>query len=156
MNKEFGYVRVAAVVPELRVANPIFNTDVILKEVDVLEEKGVQIALFPELSLTGYTCGDLFLQDVLLEKAKDSLIRLAHATQDKNIYVIVGLPFLVGNELYNCAAAVGRGHILGIVPKTYIPNYQAFYEARWFSSEAHLQMTEAVSYTHLSFFTNDF
>lgn len=142
MNKEFGYVRVAAVVPELKVANPIFNTDVILKEVDVLEEKGVQIALFPELSLTGYTCGDLFLQDVLLEKAKDSLIKLAHATQDKKIYVIVGLPFLVGNELYNCAAVVGRGHILGIVPKTYIPNYQEFYEARWFSSEAHLQMPE--------------
>ena len=142
MNKEFGYVRVAAVVPELKVANPIFNTDVILKEIDVLEEKGVQIALFPELSLTGYTCGDLFLQDVLLEKAKDSLIKLTHATQDKNIYVIVGLPLIVGNELYNCAAVVGRGHILGIVPKTYIPNYQEFYEARWFSSEAHLQMTE--------------
>ena len=88
MNKEFGYVRVAAVVPELKVANPIFNTDVILKEIDVLEGKGVQIALFPELSLTGYTCGDLFLQDVLLEKAKDSLIKLAHATQDKNIYVM--------------------------------------------------------------------
>ena len=144
MNKEFGYVRVAAVVPELRVANPIFNTDVILKEIDVLEGKGVQIALFPELSLTGYTCGDLFLQDVLLEKAKDSLIEIKHATQDKNIYVIVGLPFFIGNELYNCAAVVGRGHILGIVPKTYIPNYQEFYEARWFSSGAHLPMTEVI------------
>lgn len=147
MNKEFGYVRVAAVVPELRVANPIFNTEVILKEMDVLEKKGVQIALFPELSLTGYTCGDLFLQDLLLEKAKDSLIKIKHATQNKNIYVIVGFPFLVGNELYNCAAVVGRGHILGIVPKTYIPNYQEFYEARWFSSGIHLQLSE-VTFDH--------
>ena len=142
MNKEFGYVRVSAVVPELKVANPVFNTEVILKEMDILESKGVQIALFPELCLTGYTCGDLFLQDLLLESARDGLVKIKQATKDKNIYVIVGLPFLVGSELYNCAIVVGKGSILGIVPKTYIPNYQEFYEARWFSSASHLKVTE--------------
>ena len=144
MNKEFGYVRVSAVVPELKVANPVFNTEVILKEMDILESKGVQIALFPELCLTGYTCGDLFLQDLLLESARDGLVKIKQATKDKNIYVIVGLPFLVGSELYNCAIVVGKGSILGIVPKTYIPNYQEFYEARWFSSASHLKVTEIV------------
>ena len=144
MNKEFGYVRVSAVVPELKVANPVFNTEVILKEMDILESKGVQIALFPELCLTGYTCGDLFLQDLLLESARDGLVKIKQATKDKNIYVIVGLPFLVGSELYNCAIVVGKGSILGIVPKTYIPNYQEFYEARWFSSASHLNVTEIV------------
>ena len=144
MNKEFGYVRVSAVVPELKVANPVFNTEVILKEMDILESKGVQIALFPELCLTGYTCGDLFLQDLLLESARDGLVKIKQATKDKNIYVIVGLPFLVGSELYNCAIVVGKGSILGIVPKTYIPNYQEFYEARWFSSASHLKVTDIV------------
>ena len=144
MNKEFGFVRVCAVVPELKVANPVFNTEVILKEMDILESKGVQIALFPELCLTGYTCGDLFLQDLLLESARDGLVKIKQATKDKNIYVIVGLPFLVGSELYNCAIVVGKGSILGIVPKTYIPNYQEFYEARWFSSASHLKVTEIV------------
>lgn len=144
MNKEFGFVRVSAVVPELKVANPVFNTEVILKEMDILESKGVQIALFPELCLTGYTCGDLFLQDLLLESARDGLVKIKQATKDKNIYVIVGLPFLVGSELYNCAIVVGKGSILGIVPKTYIPNYQEFYEARWFSSASHLKVTEIV------------
>lgn len=144
MNKEFGFVRVSAVVPELKVANPVFNTEVILKEMDILESKGVQIALFPELCLTGYTCGDLFLQDLLLESARDGLVKIKSRTKDKNIYVIVGLPFLVGSELYNCAIVVGKGSILGIVPKTYIPNYQEFYEARWFSSASHLKVTEIV------------
>ena len=144
MNKEFGFVRVCAVVPELKVANPVFNTEVILKEMDILESKGVQIALFPELCLTGYTCGDLFLQDLLLERARDGLVKIKQATKNKNIYVIVGLPFLVGSELYNCAIVVGKGSILGIVPKTYIPNYQEFYEARWFSSASHLKVTEIV------------
>ena len=144
MNKEFGFVRVCAVVPELKVANPVFNTEVILKEMDILESKGVQIALFPELCLTGYTCGDLFLQDLLLERARDGLVKIKSRTKNKNIYVIVGLPFLVGSELYNCAIVVGKGSILGIVPKTYIPNYQEFYEARWFSSASHLKVTEIV------------
>ncbi len=144
MNKEFGFVRVGAVVPEIKVANPRFNTDIILKEMEILEKKGVQIALFPELSITGYTCGDLFLQDTLLKKALECLLELKKATKNKNIHLIVGAPLSLKGKLYNCAILISNGKILGIVPKTHIPNYQEFYEARWFSSGRDLQITEIV------------
>lgn len=127
MNKEFGYVRVAAVVPELKVANAIYNTEEIISEVKKLAKDGVQIALFPELSLTGYSCGDLFLQDVLIEKVVECLKKIVLETSNLNIISIVGAPILYGNRLYNCGVVINKGKILGIVPKSYIPSEENKY-----------------------------
>ena len=138
MLKRFGFIRVGASVPELRVANVEFNTKEIIKEIKILESKGVQILTFPELCLTGYTCGDLFSQEILLEKSLCGLKDIMNATKELNIVVIVGMPIVCDNQLFNCGVVVSRGEILGIVPKTYIPNYGEFYEKRWFSSSKNL------------------
>ena len=138
MLKRFGFIRVGASVPELRVANVEFNTKEIIKEIKILESKGVQILTFPELCLTGYTCGDLFSQEILLEKSLYGLKDIMNATKELNIVVIVGMPIVCDNQLFNCGVVVSRGEILGIVPKTYIPNYGEFYEKRWFSSSKNL------------------
>ena len=134
MNKKYGYVRVAAAVPELKVANVKFNTEEIIKEIKLLNQEGVQIVVFPELSITGYTCADLFSQDVLLTEALNGLKKIMMETSDLNIISIVGAPIVCDNQLFNCAIVINRGEILGIVPKTYIPNYSEFYEKRWFST----------------------
>ena len=134
MNKKYGYVRVAAAVPELKVANVKFNTEEIIKEIKLLTQEGVQIVVFPELSITGYTCADLFSQDVLLTEALNGLKKIMMETSDLNIISIVGAPIVCDNQLFNCAIVINRGEILGIVPKTYIPNYSEFYEKRWFST----------------------
>lgn len=138
MLNRFGFIRVGASVPELRVANVEFNTKEIIKEIKILESKGVQILTFPELCLTGYTCGDLFSQEILLEKSLCGLKDIMNATKELNIVVIVGMPIVCDNQLFNCGVVVSRGEILGIVPKTYIPNYGEFYEKRWFSSSKNL------------------
>ncbi len=134
MNKKYGYVRVAASVPELRVANVEFNTNEIIKEIKVLDNEVVQIVTFPELCITGYTCADLFSQDILLNKALDGLKKILDETSKLDIISILGVPIVCDNQLFNCGVVINKGEVLGIVPKTYIPNYGEFYEKRWFST----------------------
>lgn len=134
MNKRFGYVRVASSVVELKVGNVDFNTKEIIKEIKSLDKEGVQIVTFPELCLTGYTCADLFSQDILIRKSYDGLKNIMDSTKGLDIISIIGAPIVSDNQLFNCGVVVNNGEILGIVPKTYIPNYGEFYEKRWFST----------------------
>ncbi|MGN1370894.1 MAG: NAD(+) synthase [Candidatus Coprovivens sp.] len=134
MNKKYGYIRVAASVPELKVANVTFNVEEIIKEMKNLDKEGVQIVTFPELCLTGYTCADLFSQDILIEQSLIGLDKILNETSELGIISIIGIPIVCDNQLFNCAIVVNRGEVLGIVPKTYIPNYGEFYEKRWFST----------------------
>ena len=133
MNK-YGYVKVAACIPSLNVADCTFNTTHIIDNMRKAAAQGVQIIAFPELSITSYTCGDLFLQPTLLKQAEASLARIADASMEMQIVAIVGLPVEVGNAIYNCAAVVAQGEIVGLVPKCYTPNYSEFAEDRWFAS----------------------
>ena len=134
MNKKFGYVRVAASVPELKVANVEFNTKEVIKEIKALDKEGVQIVTFPELCLTGYTCADLFSQDILITKSKEAIKEVIDSTKLLDIISIIGVPIVCDNQLFNCGVVINKGEILGVVPKTYIPNYGEFYEKRWFST----------------------
>lgn len=134
MNKKFGYVRVAASVPELKVANVEFNTKEVIKEIKALDKEGVQIVTFPELCLTGYTCADLFSQDILITKSKEAIKAVIDSTKLLDIISIIGAPIVCDNQLFNCGVVINKGEILGVVPKTYIPNYGEFYEKRWFST----------------------
>lgn len=134
MNKKFGYIRVAASVPELKVANVEFNTKEVIKEIKALDKEGVQIVTFPELCLTGYTCADLFSQDILITKSKEAIKVVIDSTKLLDIISIIGAPIVCDNQLFNCSVVINKGKILGIVPKTYIPNYGEFYEKRWFST----------------------
>lgn len=136
-----GFVKVAAVTPELKVADVEFNTDRIISYIDEAAASGNKVIVFPELCITGYTCQDLFLQDRLLEAAKDALLVIAERTKEIDALVLVGLPLEVFGKLYNVAAVISRGKILGIVPKTHMPNYNEFYEARHFASGDKLQTT---------------
>lgn len=131
---DYGFVRVAAAVPELKVAGCSYNADRIIEMIGEAETAGAQMVIFPELSLTAYTCGDLFQQELLLKKALDALRTVAESTNALNILAIVGLPLMLDNQLFNCAAVLQKGKILGIVPKTYIPGYKEFYEERWFAA----------------------
>lgn len=134
MNKKYGYVRVAASVPELKVANVEFNTKEVIKEIKALDKEGVQIVTFPELCLTGYTCADLFSQDILITKSKEAIKEVIDSTKLLDIISIIGAPIVCDNQLFNCGVVINKGEILGVVPKTYIPNYGEFYEKRWFST----------------------
>ncbi|MDR0817661.1 MAG: NAD(+) synthase, partial [Clostridiales Family XIII bacterium] len=128
-----GFIRVAAVTPEIRVADCAFNVARIHEAARAAADKGAKIIVFPELSVTGYTCGDLFLQDTLLDAAKRSLAYLVSSSEGLDAVVIVGLPLIFGGKLYNTAAVYSDGELLGIVPKTHIPNYGEFYELRHFT-----------------------
>lgn len=136
MYKKFGFMRVGASVPKIEISNVDFNVEEIKKVMDEAFKRGVEITLFPELSLTGYTCADLFLNEHLLKKAKDGLIELKRFSSSVKGVFIVGVPVKADNQLFNCAAVLENGHILGLVPKTYIPNYGEFYEKRWFSEDS--------------------
>lgn len=140
--KEYGYVRVGAMVNKLFLANPIKNAEEIIKQIKETVKLNTSIVTTPELSLTGYTCGDLFLQDQLLEDSKKALQKVLEETKELDIISILGMPIKQDNQLFNCAVVIQKGKILGIVPKTYIPNYQEFYEARWFSSSKDLKNNE--------------
>ena len=135
MNK-FGFVRVAAVSPELKVADVEFNTNEIIKFIDVAADKSCEFVLFPELCITGYTCADLFFQNQLLVEALDGLERIRKFTIDLDIVVIVGVPICKNDRLYNCAAVIYKGKVLELIPKTYLPNRGEFYEERWFTSDS--------------------
>ncbi len=141
--KELGFIRVGAIVNKLALANPLKNTEVIIKEIKKAETLGVSIVTTPELSFTGYTCGDLFLQKQLLDDSIKALEQVLNETKDIDIISILGMPLRHDNQLFNCAAVITKGKILGVIPKTYIPNYQEFYEARWFSSSKEL-ITEEI------------
>ena len=137
--KEYGYIKVGAFVNKLHLGNPKENAKEIIKGLTEGIKKEVAILLTPELSLTGYTCGDMFLQDKLLKESLNTLEEIKETTKDKDIIVLVGIPLEIDNELYNCATVLEKGKILGVIPKTFIPNYNEFYEARWFSSSKNLK-----------------
>ena len=128
-----GFIRVAAASPKVRVGDVDFNVSQTVLYAKKASENDTAVVIFPELGLTGYTCGDLFLQNALLDKAIDGLYDLAEQTSGLNTVIIAGLPVQVGGKLYNCAAVIYQGEILGIVPKQNIPNYSEFYELRHFA-----------------------
>lgn len=134
MLKEQGFVRIGAVVPKLKVADTEFNCNEIIKQIEIASNNKIQIAVFPELCITGYTCQDLFEQDILLEEAEKSLDKILEYTNNLDIICIIGMPIKAENQLFNTAVVIQKGRILGIVPKTFIPNYSEFYEKRWFTS----------------------
>ena len=127
-----GFLKVMAATPEIRVADCEFNTEGIIGALQEAKRAGAKLLVLPELCITGYTCGDLFLQNVLTEAALTGLSRVREATVGRDTVVVFTLPFLKDNKLYNTAAVVQNGRILGLVPKTHLPNYSEFYEARHF------------------------
>ena len=129
-----GFVRAAAATPDIQVANPIYNREQICKAIDEGHARNCNIMVFPELCLTGYTCNDLFLQYSLLDSARAELKHIVAATAGKNMLVFAGLPWMRDGKLYNVAAAMAGGRLLGLVPKVHLPNYSEFYEARYFVS----------------------
>ena len=134
MLMKYGFIKVAAAVPLVKVADCEFNvqqTECLIKRA---ADQGVQLVVFPELGITGYSCGDLFGQQLLLEQAEMGLMHLLDSTRQSDILSVVGLPVSFGGMLLNCAVVFGKGKILGVVPKTYLPNYKEFYEQRWFAS----------------------
>lgn len=136
---KYGFVKVAAAVPHVSVTDCYYN----IKQIEGLMRKavaeGVQVVTFPELCITSYTCLDLFSKQTLLKAAEDALIKLVDNTADIDIFTVVGLPLVTGNCLINAAVAFQKGEILGVVPKTYLPNYKEFQEQRWFTSSLDLQ-----------------
>lgn len=139
---KYGFARVAAASPELRVADCRFNAQNIIELIHEAEIQRAEFLVFPELCITGYSCGDLFRQDILLEGAQKGLDSILKATGDSEMVVIVGLPLAVKDRLFNCAAVLQNGKILGIVPKTHLPDYNEFYEQRWFTQADQLEISE--------------
>ena len=129
-----GFVRVGAATPRIKVADCEANRESVRRLMEEAAGAGVQAMVFPELCLTGYTCGDLFQSGTLLAGAEQALRRLLQETEGLNLVAAVGLPVAVGGELYNCAAVLCRGRLLGLAAKSNIPNYGEFYEARHFSA----------------------
>ena len=128
-----GFVRIAASSPELRVADPAFNAGEMMKEIQKASELGVKVLVFPELSITGYTCSDLFFQKRLQKAAEEALSRLLEETKALDMLIFLGFPYSHSGKLYNTAAAIKGGRVLALVPKKNIPNYSEFYERRWFT-----------------------
>jgi len=145
MHSKFGFVRITTAVPRVSVADPMANTDEILTLLEGLGES--DIVVFPELSISGYSCADLFHQQVLLNEVLQQLVRLARDTPNPSQLLMVGAPVAVGAALYNCVVLINNGSIIGIAPKQFIPNYKEFYEARWFAAgndslPSHIQIGE--------------
>ncbi len=137
-----GFITVAAAIPQVKVADCIFNTQQIESMIAQAEGKGVEVIVFPELCITGYTCQDLFRQRALLEQTETAVMMLLDFTRKLDVITIVGLPVIVGDLLLNCAAVIQKGDLLALIPKTYLPNYSEFYEKRWFASSQDLHPTE--------------
>ena len=160
---KYGFVNVAAAVPTVKVADVEYNIQQIETLIAQGEDRGVEVMVFPELCVTGYSCQDLFKEQLLLDHAEDGIVKLLDFTRKLNVIVIVGLPVVVNGLLYNCAAVLQGGSLLGIVPKVYLPNYGEFYEKRWFASAQDLNPTNiyfAGNPVHVSadpqvFVTND-
>ena len=132
----YGFFRAAAASLKLRPADPGYNKEEIKKAIDKALENQARLLVTPELSVTGYTCADLFFTNSLLTSAENALTDIAEYTAGKNIAVLVGMPVKYRNSLYNCAVLIVNGAVAGIVPKTHIANYNEFYEKRWFASGA--------------------
>lgn len=128
-----GFIKVAACTPEIQVADVDFNVDKIISQLEKCREESVKVAVFPELCITGYTCQDLFFQNALLDKAMDGVVKIAKTTADSDMLVAVGVPVRANGKLYNCAAVIQDGEVRAFVPKTHLPNYNEFYEARHFA-----------------------
>ena len=139
---KYGFVNVAAAVPTVKVADVEYNIHQIEGLIAQAEDHGVEIIVFPELCITGYSCQDLFKEQLLLDHAEEGIVKLLDFTRKLNTIVIVGLPVVVNGLLYNCAAVLQSGTLLGIVPKAYLPNYGEFYEKRWFASSQDLNPTD--------------
>lgn len=131
---EFGFIRVAAATPRVKVADVKANVEEICRMAEIAENEQVSILAFPELSVTGYSCGDLFAQELLVSRAEEGVKRLKTFSRGKSLTLVVGVPVRVRGSLYNCAAVIQNGSLKGIVPKIYLPTYNEFYESRWFSS----------------------
>lgn len=144
---KLGLIRAAAVTPKLKVANTEYNTEEIIKCAIEAEKNGAGMILFPELCITGYTCGDLFHQEFLYQKSLEGLQNIVTISQNLKAAIILGTYLRIENNLYNCAVFIQNGHILGVVPKMFIPNTREFYEARWFASG--LRIVEEISTIHL-------
>ena len=129
-----GFLKVCAVSPRVTVAGVQSNLNAALQEIEKANKNKVQILVFPELFLSGYTCGDLFLQTALQDACKSALTAVCRATENSALVVVIGLPLKFGASLYNCAAVVQNGMVVAVIPKTYIPNYNEYYEKRWFAS----------------------
>ncbi len=152
---EYGFMKVASAIPSVRVGDVTFNLQQIEEQIIQAEGKGVEVIVFPELSMTGYTCQDLFRQQILLDASEQGIMMLLDFTRKLDIIAIVGAPVVVGDLLLNCAIVIQQGQILGIVPKTYLPNYSEFYEKRWFASSQDLRDTEIRYAGHMVKLTPD-
>ena len=139
---KYGFVKVAAAVPAVRVADVEYNVEEIERLMSLADSQDVELLCFPELSLTAYTCQDLFKEQLLLNKAEYGLMRLLEFSRQLDVITVVGLPVQAGGLLLNCAAVIQNGTLLGVVPKTYLPNYNEFYEKRWFASAQDLNPTD--------------
>ena len=138
----YGYIKVASVVPGVKVGDTEYNISEIERWIARAEGHGVEVALFPELCVTGYTCQDLFRQQLLLQASENAIMKLRDFTRGLDIIAIVGVPVEVVGLLLNCAVVIQKGEVLAIIPKTYLPNYGEFYEKRWFASAQDLHPTE--------------
>lgn len=143
---QHGFIKVGAAVPLVSVADPTYNVEQLIALAHRAHEEGAEVTVFPELCITGYTCGDLFTQQTLLQDAEAAIARFADATKDYDAVFIIGAPIYVCGALYNCALILQQGRILGIVPKCYIPNYGEFNERRWFSTGYNLRMEDNICY----------
>lgn len=135
----YGFYRIAAAVPDMRVADTSYNVDCMLAKVAEAEKSKVNLLVFPELCITGYTCGDLFLQQTLLAESRKEAARFLKSTAGLNMVIVFGMPLAIAGALYNVAVCAYRGHVYGVNVKTFLPNYNEFYEKRWFSSARDLQ-----------------
>ncbi len=162
MNRNFGFVRVAAAVPQMQLADCQFNAQIIKQQIDEAVEEAVQVICFPELAVTGYTCADMFFLQQLQQNAAEALQEICEYTQGKPVIVIVGGPLRWDNNLYNCAYVMTDGEVVGVVPKTNLPNTGEFYEKRWFTpgrtniDRVELWNSDVPFGTDLLFMTRDF
>ena len=136
MKEDLGFIRVAAAVPQVKVADVDANTDAIMALIAKAEAEKVSLLAFPELCVTGYTCADLFAQELIVRKAEEAIVRLKEFSKGRRITFVTGVPVRTRGHLYNCAAIINNGSLRGLVPKIYLPGYNEFYEPRWFSSGA--------------------
>ena len=147
---KYGFINIASAIPSVKVADCRYNTDEIIRLIDDADQKGAEIVVFPELSITSYTCQDLFHQQILLKEAEKGIEKIIDHSQTSDIIAIVGVPVVVGSLLLNCAAVIQRGILLGLIPKTFLPNYSEFYEKRWFSSARDIPYDITIEYAKQS------
>src|SRR4030042_2051636 len=139
LSKELGLLRVGTAVPSLCVADVDFNVGNIVKAMKKAKDEGVQVLTFPEMAITGYTLGDLVQHQALLSKAKEGLRHILDESAGNPMVIIIGMPLEVEQKIFNCAAVLNYGHLLGVIPKTLLPSYKEFYEERWFASSIDAQ-----------------